>query len=156
MKGAALFDRDVPGEARPAGAWFETGDLGVLADGELFVTGRSDDLLCIAGRHVFAWELEQAAHGTLDIRPGDVAVVPDGRGRYAVLVEVRAPAKANFDELLSAVRRRVVGVAGIGPSLVACLSRGSILKTPSGKIQRKGMAASFAGLLATSLAAKEW
>jgi acyl-CoA synthetase (AMP-forming)/AMP-acid ligase II len=156
VAGPVLLDRYVPGDANPAGSWLETNDLGVLEGGELFVTGRSDDLLCMAGRHVFAWELEGAVHGTLDVRPGDVAVVADASGRYVVLLEIRPSAKPDFDKLLLAARKEVVAVAGIGPSAVACLPKGSILKTPSGKIQRAGMAATLPALLETSLAIQKW
>jgi fatty-acyl-CoA synthase len=146
-----ISDRD----AMPEG-WLQTGDLGVLADGELFVTGRSDDLLCVAGRNVFAWELERAASAVSQVRAGDCAVIADGRGRYAALFEARGAMDCDVDDVLSEVRRKLAAVAGIGPSAVGCLKRGTLPKTPSGKIKRNHIAANLRAFLDSSIAYKEF
>ena len=81
-------------------------------------------------------------------------VVPDGRGRYAVLFEARSG--PDVDGLLATVRRRLASVAGVGPSAVACLARGTLPKTPSGKIRRNFVASELKGFLNASLAHKEF
>lgn len=43
--------------------WLDTGDLGYLADGELFVTRRAKELIIRAGRHIHPYELEEALDG---------------------------------------------------------------------------------------------
>src|SRR6202035_2211892 len=55
---------DVPHERFSDG--LQTGDLGFLLDGELFISGRIDELLCIAGRNVYATDIEAAIEGGAD------------------------------------------------------------------------------------------
>jgi acyl-CoA synthetase (AMP-forming)/AMP-acid ligase II len=156
IAGPALCSGYIPARETVSQDHLDTGDLGVLADGELVVTGRSDDLLCIAGRNLFAWELERAASASTYVRPGGCAVVPDGRGRYAVLFEARTSAEISLDDALAEVRRKVVAVAGIGPSSVGCLRQGTLPKTASGKIRRNGIASELARFAAECLAYKDY
>ena len=141
VAGPAMCSGFVPGRDRAQEPWLDTRDLGVLADGELVVTGRSDDLLCLAGRNLFAWELERAADGSPAIRAGNSAVVADGRGRYVLLFEPRNSDEGVGDDAVRDIRRRVTAVAGIGPSGIGCLPRGTLPKTPSGKMRRNRIAA---------------
>src|SRR5581483_11361289 len=56
------------------GDWLDTGDLGYVADGDLYVTGRVKDVIIRAGRNVHPDELEQAIGELPGIRKGCVAV----------------------------------------------------------------------------------
>jgi fatty-acyl-CoA synthase len=141
IAGAAVCSGYLPARTPQLGPWIDTGDLGVLAEGELFVTGRSDDLLCVAGRHVFAWELERAAGEVALVRPGDCAAVRDGRGGYVTLFESRSDRRNELEDTVRDVRGKLSAVAGVGPSGVGCLPRGTLPKTPSGKIRRNALAA---------------
>lgn len=150
VRGSSLFDGYIPSRSDTSGDWLQTGDWGVLADGELYVTGREDDLLCVAGRNLFAWELEHAVMDVFSVRPGNCAVVPDGRGRYMAFFETRGGGD-DLEDVLLQVKRRLVAVAGIGPSTVACVRRGALAKTPSGKLQRNHIAADAMKLIDGSL-----
>jgi acyl-CoA synthetase (AMP-forming)/AMP-acid ligase II len=59
--------------------WLDTGDIGYLADGELYINGRAKDLVIRAGRHFFPYELEEAVSRLRGVRQGCVAVcgLPD-------------------------------------------------------------------------------
>jgi acyl-CoA synthetase (AMP-forming)/AMP-acid ligase II len=143
VTGAAACSGFLP-ERPGRSEWIDTGDLGVLEGNELVICGRADDLVCVAGRNVFAWELERAASGVPHVRAGDCAALSDGRGRYVLLFESRGADGADIEGALVEIRRRLASVAGIGPSGVGCLPRGAIAKTPSGKVQRNRMAAELA------------
>jgi acyl-CoA synthetase (AMP-forming)/AMP-acid ligase II len=156
IRGPAVCSGYLPFREAPADGWLDTGDLGALANGELFVTGRSDDLLCIAGRNIFAWELERVASTVSHIRVGDCAVVPDGDGRYAVLFESRREGEVDFAETLIELRRRLAMAGGVGPSAVGCLQRGTLSKTASGKIQRNLIAANLGRMLDSCIAHKKF
>jgi acyl-CoA synthetase (AMP-forming)/AMP-acid ligase II len=76
------------------GAWLDTGDLGYIADGDLYVTGRVKDLIIRAGRNLHPEELEDAIGNLTGVRKGCVAVFasPDpefGTERLVVLAETR-------------------------------------------------------------------
>jgi acyl-CoA synthetase (AMP-forming)/AMP-acid ligase II len=156
VSGPAMCSGYLPAREPLPGGWLDTGDLGVIAYGDLFVTGRADDLLSIAGRNMFAWELERAASTVSNVRPGACAAVTDGRGRYVLLFESSGAAATDPGELLAEVRRKLAAVAGIGPSAVGCLPRGSIAKTPSGKVKRNFIAADLSRLTESCIAYKEF
>jgi acyl-CoA synthetase (AMP-forming)/AMP-acid ligase II len=154
--GPAMCSGYVPSRIAPPTGWIDTGDLGVLAGGELFVTGRSDDLLCLAGRNMFAWELERAASTLPEVRAGACAAVTDGQGRYVVFFEPRGAEGSELEDVLTKVRRKLAAVAGIGPSAVGCLARGTLPKTPSGKIRRNSIAADLRNFVDSCLAYREF
>ncbi len=157
IAGPALCSGYIPARSPPTEGWLDTGDLGALSGGELFVTGRSDDLLCVAGRNIFAWELEHAAGAVSLVRAGDCIVVTDGRGRYVALFEPRTVGGGGHcEEALLEVRRALAAVAGIGPAAVGCLPRGTLPKTPSGKIRRNHVAADLGHFVGTCIAYREF
>lgn len=119
--------------------WFSTKDLGIVRDGELYVAGRVDDLLFIAGRNIFATDLERHLVGFVGIRGDHSAVVSDGDERYVVVAERRPAARfdAVVEETCRSIRMMLVRVCGIGPSEVVLIAPGSFPKTPSGKVQRR-------------------
>jgi hypothetical protein len=67
--------------------------------------------------------------------------VADGRGRYVLLFEPRSSDESVGDGAVRDIRRRLAAVAGIGPSGIGCLRRGTLPKTPSGKMRRNRIAA---------------
>ena len=64
--------------------WVDTGDLGYLADGELFVTARIKDVIIKGGRNLYPQEVEEVASEVDGVRRGCVAAfgVSDQRARY--------------------------------------------------------------------------
>jgi acyl-CoA synthetase (AMP-forming)/AMP-acid ligase II/NAD(P)-dependent dehydrogenase (short-subunit alcohol dehydrogenase family) len=59
-----------------ADSWFDTGDLGYLRAGELYLTGRTKDMIVAAGKKFAAAEIEAALQEIPGVSPGEVAVVP--------------------------------------------------------------------------------
>ena len=75
--------------------WVDSGDLGYIAEGELYVTGRAKDLIIRAGRNIHPQELEEAVGAVPGIRLGFVAVfgthnARSGTERLVVAAETRA------------------------------------------------------------------
>ena len=121
--------------------WLDTGDLGYVAGGDLFVTGRVKDLVIRAGRNLHPDELEGAVGDLAGVRRGRVAVfgVTDrerATERLIVLAETRESDRA----ARAALRDRIVGVTidllGTPPDDVVLARPGAVLKTSSGKIRR--------------------
>jgi fatty-acyl-CoA synthase len=135
------------GGTRAAGMGGElaTGDLGVVLDGELHVTGRIKDLLILAGRNVHPQQLEWVAGEVPGVRRGAVVAfsVPSAGGERAVVVVETVAADGSA--IPGAVRERVRDELGVVVSEVTCVPRGTIPKTSSGKLRRAETRARWLG-----------
>jgi len=120
--------------------WLDTGDLGYLAGGELVITGRSKDLIIIAGRNIWPQDLEWAVERLPGVRAGDVAAfsVDDGEGgteRVVVAVECRLTAPRERARLRRDVKGVVARTAGVDCEVVLVPPR-TLPYTTSGKLSR--------------------
>lgn len=121
--------------------WWETGDLGYLADGELFITGRQKDLIIKAGRNIYPESIEQIAGDIRGIRKGCVIAfgVADPKiGTEKIIVvaessEYRSPLK---QELITQITEKVAVGIGVPPDQIILIAPRTIPKTSSGKLQR--------------------
>ena len=123
-----------------ADGWIATGDLGALRDGEIYVIGRKDDVIVIAGRNLAPEPIEAEAEKNPVVRPGLCAAVGDADGSYAVVAEARITNTAKLAEAERSIRTALAGNFGIGPKRVVFVESGSLPKTPSGKLRRKEIA----------------
>lgn len=115
-----------------------TRDLGFLHDGELYLVGRTDDVLSVGGRNVYTSEIEAAVSALDGVRHGCCTIVdlPGGRTAHlAMLVELRDD-HHGFEAIAAAASRAATTKAGINLSECVFLERGALPKTPTGKIQR--------------------
>ncbi|MET0626409.1 MAG: MupA/Atu3671 family FMN-dependent luciferase-like monooxygenase [Pyrinomonadaceae bacterium] len=129
------------------GPFLRTGDLGFLRDGELFVVGRLKDLIIIRGRNLYPQDIEHTAEEShAALRPGCGAafsVEEAGEERLVVVQELDRGRRADAEEVVEAVRRKVAEEHEVQASAVVLIRHGSILKTTSGKIQRRDCKAAF-------------
>jgi fatty acid CoA ligase FadD28 len=129
-------------EGTPEGPWLRTGDLGFLADGELFIVGRIKDLLIVYGRNHSPDDIE----GTIqEVTGGRVAAisVPDGHTEKLVAIVEQKKRGASGEEVaekLAAVRSEVASVVydahGLSITDLVLVPPGSIPITTSGKVRR--------------------
>lgn len=126
--------------------FLDTGDRGFLLGGELYLCGRTKELIILRGRNYAPEHIEQVVEGIPGIRSGGSAAVPivtgEGEG-LAILVE-RA-GESSEAELLSALRACVAERCGVVPDRVVLLDPGSLPRTSSGKIRRREAARLFNG-----------
>jgi len=116
--------------------WLDTGDLGFVDGGELFVSGRAKDVIVLHGANHAPQEFEEALDGLAGVRPGCAAAVPVQTAsgeELAMLVERDASGPALLAEHISA---RVVERTGIKPHTVHLLAPGTLPRTSSGKLRR--------------------
>jgi len=131
-------------EATQAGlhdGWMDSGDLGYMSEGELFVTGRRKDIIIKGGRNLYPEGVEEVLGNIPGIRKGCVAAfgVADretGTERFVVVAETREKRPEAREQLRAAVIERVVATTGIPPDAVVIARPGSVLKTSSGKLRR--------------------
>lgn len=134
-------DREATRELVGPDGWLETGDLGYLADGDLFLTGREKDLIIKGGRNLHPHEAEEIAGAVDGVRAGCVAAFgiadqTQGTERFAIVAETRRTASDERAQLQAVVTDRVTEALGVPPDLVVMTPPGSVLKTSSGKIRR--------------------
>lgn len=124
------------------GPFLRTGDLGLMAGGELFVTGRVKELLIIYGQNYYPHDIEQALDGCHPaLRPGQLAAFGeevDGAEQLVVAFELERGQAGGADlaAVIEAVRE--AAASRIEPALVAValLPPGGLPRTSSGKLQR--------------------
>jgi acyl-CoA synthetase (AMP-forming)/AMP-acid ligase II len=117
----------------------ETGDLGFVRDGHLYLVGRCDDLISIAGRNVYAGEVELAVDAVTGTRRGCSTLVDsrDGaRTRLTLFVEMRDAPRQSYSVLARQAASIAMAKAAVALDECVFLPAGSLPKTPSGKIQR--------------------
>ena len=140
IRSPSLFDGYVGDDAAPltSDGWLQTADLAHVRDGDVFIAGRTDDVLIVAGRNLDARALDALVEGHPACRAGNAACCSDGTGRYVVVLEP-STAELGREELRAAareIRGRLARRFAAGPSAVVFIERGSLPKTPSGKVRR--------------------
>jgi acyl-CoA synthetase (AMP-forming)/AMP-acid ligase II len=146
LRSPSLLDRYVGPELRLTDDGFlRTSDLGFLDDGELFVVGRADEVIVVAGRNLYPTDIEAAVR-TEAVRPGCAAAVEAPSGGVALVVEPREPgvSAVQLERASRVIRAEVASGAGVAPVTVAFVPRGSLPKTPSGKLRRLAIRARLA------------
>ncbi|MGE0483032.1 MAG: AMP-binding protein [Gammaproteobacteria bacterium] len=130
--------------------WLETGDRAYLAAGELYLTGRSKDVIIRAGRNIYPTELEDAV-GELDgIRRGHVAVfgvvdADNATERVVVMAETRKRDAAARERLRTAINALATDLIAAPPDDVALVVPNTVLRTSSGKIRRSACKSLYEG-----------
>jgi len=123
--------------------WLDTGDLGFIHTGELFLTGRKKDVLILRGRCHSPTEVEAAVDEVAGVRTGcSVAVswLPDGEDGEVLLLLVEAHRTVKHDDfaaLAEACRREVRSATGLAVDGVEVLVPGTLPRTSSGKLRRQ-------------------
>jgi len=138
---AGYFCNDEANRTLWRGGWLDTGDLGYIADGELYLTGRAKDMVIRGGRNLHPEELERAV-GELDgVRRGGVAAFASadprrGTERLVVVAETELEAPEARAALQAQVTKAAIDLLDTSPDEVVLAPPGAVLRTPSGKIRR--------------------
>ena len=123
--------------------WYFTGDLGFRRDGELYLVGRTDDLLIVNGRNVFAHHVEFAINAeTPEVKAGRciaLGVWSEDAGSQELVVVAEAEGEDDTVRRLLARNIKTVVLNGFGvmPREVKIVPSGWLAKTTSGKITRE-------------------
>lgn len=126
--------------------WLRTGDLGIIDDAHLYVTGRIKDVLIANGRKVSAAEFEWLAGQQHDaLNPLAAAAFmpnPNESAMAVLLIEVKSGHAAPDDlaAVCGAIERAALGAWGIQIRDLHIVPRGSLDRTSSGKIRRQHIA----------------
>ena len=138
MTGYFNSPEDTENILRP-GDWLDTGDLGFLFEGNLYITGRRTDVIIVNGRNIRAQDVEELAEQQPEIRAREASafsITDDNDITSIVLViECRLTSTEERQSLINRLQRLVYMAFGV-KSLVELVSPHTLPRTSSGKLSR--------------------
>ncbi|MBC9929278.1 non-ribosomal peptide synthetase [Chitinophaga qingshengii] len=128
---------DITGSTFTPDGWLRTGDLGLVHEGKLIVTGRSKNIIKQKGQNYYPHDIENIAGEVPGVSKGGVVAagyIQVNPLEEQVLLFILYKGNADsFIELASAVRERIAAVMPV--IITAILPVRKIPKTTSGKVQ---------------------
>jgi len=119
--------------------WLDTGDMGYMSGGYIFIVGRAKDMIIINGRNHWPQDIEWAVEQLPGFKSGDIAAFaitgPSGEETPAVLVHCRVSDNEERGRLRDEIRERVRAITGITP-VVELVPPRTLPRTSSGKLSR--------------------
>ncbi|MBX7536237.1 fatty acyl-AMP ligase [Qipengyuania flava] len=119
--------------------WLDTGDMGYLADGYLFIVGRAKDMIIINGKNHWPQDIEWAVEQLPGFNHGDIAAfsieTENGEEAPAVLVHCRVSEPDERIKLRDQIADKVRGVTGMS-CVVELVPPRTLPRTSSGKLSR--------------------
>ena len=119
--------------------WLDTGDMGYMADGYLFVVGRAKDMIIINGKNHWPQDIEWAVEQLPGFNHGDIAAfaieTASGEESAAVLVHCRVSDPDERLRLRDQIRDKVRSITGMN-CVVELVPPRTLPRTSSGKLSR--------------------
>jgi acyl-CoA synthetase (AMP-forming)/AMP-acid ligase II len=121
------------------GGVYATGDMGFMYGGELYITGRRDDMIIVNGQNYYAHEIEAIAAENESVIAGRAVAIgieePQSDATAVVVLTECAPGRET-GTLAADVRRAILERVGLAVHAVVPVQPGQLVKTTSGKISR--------------------
>jgi fatty-acyl-CoA synthase len=119
--------------------WLDTGDMGYLSNGYIFIVGRAKDMIIINGKNHWPQDIEWAVEQLPGFKAGDIAAfsitTPGGEETPAVLVQCRTSDETERAKLREQIRDKVRSVTGM-QCVVELVPPRTLPRTSSGKMSR--------------------
>lgn len=132
-------DPDATAACLSADGWLDTGDMGYLVDGHIFIVGRAKDMIILNGKNHWPQDIEWAIEQLEGFKAGDIAAfsitTPQGEEAPAVLVQCRTTDVAERARLKDAIRTKVRSITGMN-CVVELVPPRTLPRTSSGKLSR--------------------
>ena len=122
--------------------WFKTGDLGYIADGELYVSGRIKDMIIVGGKNIYPQDIEYIAMKVEGVLSGRVVAFglyneKLGTEEVVVVAEVDIESINDQEKISETIKREVAQNSAISLRTVYIVKSKWLIKTSSGKIARR-------------------
>ncbi|MBB4154678.1 fatty-acyl-CoA synthase [Sphingomonas jinjuensis] len=119
--------------------WLDTGDMGYMSDGYIYIVGRAKDMIIVNGRNHWPQDIEWAVEQLPGFKAGDIAAfaitTPSGEETPAVLVQCRSLDDGERTRLRDEIRERVRAVTGMN-CVIELIPPRTLPRTSSGKLSR--------------------
>jgi fatty-acyl-CoA synthase len=119
--------------------WLDTGDMGYMSGGYIYIVGRAKDMIIINGRNHWPQDIEWAVEQLPGFKAGDIAAfaitTPGGEETPAVLVQCRTTDPQERSRLREEIRERVRAITGMN-CVVELVPPKTLPRTSSGKLSR--------------------
>jgi fatty-acyl-CoA synthase len=119
--------------------WLDTGDMGYLADGYIYIVGRAKDMIIVNGKNHWPQDIEWAIEQLPGFKAGDIAAfaitTSSGEESPAVLVQCRTSDVAERTRLRDEIRAKVRLLTGM-TCVVELVPPRTLPRTSSGKLSR--------------------
>jgi fatty-acyl-CoA synthase len=119
--------------------WLDTGDMGYLSGGYLYIVGRAKDMIIINGKNHWPQDIEWAVEQLPGFKAGDIAAfsitTPGGEETPAVLVQCRTSDADERSRLRDEIRDRVRAITGMN-CVIELVPPRTLPRTSSGKLSR--------------------
>lgn len=119
--------------------WLDTGDMGYMSDGYIYIVGRAKDMIIINGKNHWPQDIEWAVEQLPGFKAGDIAAfsitTPGGEETPAVLVHCRTTDDQERTKLRDAIRDKVRSITGM-QCVVELVPPRTLPRTSSGKLSR--------------------
>lgn len=125
-------------EACMADGWLDTGDMGYMSNGYIYIVGRAKDMIIINGKNYWPQDIEWAVEQLPGFKAGDIAafsVSNGGEETPAVLVQCRTSDEAERAKLREQIKDKVRSVTGMN-CVVELVPPRTLPRTSSGKLSR--------------------
>ena len=138
MKGYFNNPEDTRKTLQP-GSWLDTGDLGFVFEGDLYITGRRTDVIIVNGRNIRAQDIEELAEQQPEVRTREASAfgITDANDvtTIVLVIECRLTSTTDRQSLTNRLQRLVYMAFGVN-CLVELVSPHTLPRTSSGKLSR--------------------